>query len=248
MPLNYIDPNSDMYQGWCSATINFIKGRCPFSCEYCKVKNINNYPPRLDEKEFKTKLISYKKREVKDTNDLFGGGKFITEKEIIPLSIFLGSSIDMFADNILDEWIIKVFEYLKLYPLNTYILQTKNPKNMIAFQYNFSKKYLLGITLETNRHFPSIMNKAPSPEERWEVCKDQNIINFCTLEPIIDYDLKQFLQMIIDINPEFINIGANTNTNIQLPEPDTNKLKTLIHTLQELKYDVRLKPNLNRLL
>jgi len=247
MALNKVDNKSNMY-GWVDATINFIKGRCKHNCSYCYAKYINCYPPKLDEKEFQTKLISYEKIEVKPDDDLFGDAEPIIKKVVKPLSIFVGSSIDMYADNIPFDWVLKVYDYSKLYPQNTYILQSKNPAKMLCAIHALPEKHMLGITLETNRHLKHIMNECPTPQDRVDACKSKNAIHFITAEPLIDFDYNEFLQMIIDVTPKFINIGGNTNTSVQLPEPDKHKINKLIHTLQELEYDVRLKSNLDRLL
>ena len=70
----------NMYE-FVTHTWNAIKGECYHQCSYCYMKRWGRLKPvRLDEKELKTDL----------GNDNF---------------IFVGSSCDMFAQNIPDEWI-----------------------------------------------------------------------------------------------------------------------------------------------
>ena len=70
----------NMYE-FVDATWNVIKGECPHACEYCYVKRWGRQNPiRFDESELKTDL---------------GEGNFI----------FVGSSCDMFADTIPEQWI-----------------------------------------------------------------------------------------------------------------------------------------------
>lgn len=72
---------------WISYTWNPIKGECPHNCSYCFMKRWGKQKPvHFDEKELKTDL---------------GSGNFI----------FVGSSCDMFADDIPIEWIQKTLDY-----------------------------------------------------------------------------------------------------------------------------------------
>ena len=85
-------------------TWNTIKGACPHDCSYCYMKRWGKQnPDRFDEKELKTDL---------------GNGNFI----------FVGSSCDMFADDIPETWILRTLEHCFKYN-NRYLFQTKNPKN-----------------------------------------------------------------------------------------------------------------------
>jgi len=70
-------------------TWNPIKGKCLHDCSYCYMKQINPNanPPRLAEYELNTDL---------------GCGR----------SIFIGSSTDMFAEDIPSEWIARVLDIL----------------------------------------------------------------------------------------------------------------------------------------
>jgi len=64
-------------------TWNTVKGECYHDCSYCYMKRWGKLNPvRFDEKELKTDL---------------GSGNFI----------FVGSSCDMWAENIPDKWIFK---------------------------------------------------------------------------------------------------------------------------------------------
>ena len=78
MPLNKSTGN--MYD-FITHTWNTIKGECPHGCSYCYMKRWGKQPPlHFDEKELKTKL---------------GIGNFI----------FIGSSCDMFAESIPENWV-----------------------------------------------------------------------------------------------------------------------------------------------
>lgn len=221
MPLNIAKGN--MY-GFITATWNPIKGICPFSCAYCYMRKWwpKMSAPRLDEKELKTKL---------------GRGNYI----------FVGSSIDMFAKGIKDEWIIKALNYCIINDNNTYLFQTKNPKNFNAFIY--PKNTILCTTIETNRTYLEIVGNAPYPEMRaTQILRiDNDFKKMITIEPVIDFDIDILADWMLKIKPMQINIGADSGNN-HLPEPTPEKLKTFINLLKDNGLNVYLKPNLNRLL
>ena len=79
-------------------------------------------------------------------------------------------------------------------------------------------------------------------EEKW---LDKKMI---TLEPIMDFDVEILSDWIERINPEFVNIGADSNRkkDYSIPEPSKFKIQNLIKKLR-LFTKVNLKPNLARL-
>jgi hypothetical protein len=185
------------------------------------MKRFPQNPIRLDEKEFKTDL---------------GKGNFI----------FVGSSTDIFADDVPSEWIKKVLDYCKYY-MNTYLFQTKNPKRFKEFKNHFPLHCIFGITLETNREnnladCPPRSSRVGWMEEKW---LDRKMV---TIEPIMDFDVELLSDWIERINPEFVNIGADSNKkkDYSIPEPTEFKIQNLIKKL-ELFTKVNLKPNLARL-
>ena len=143
----------DMYK-FIKYTWNPIKGKCLHDCSYCYMKqmNPNANPPRLAEYEL--------------TTDLENGNK-----------IFIGSSTDMFAENIPPEWITRVLDYCNeknnTDKPNTYLLQSKNPKRFLEFiNHPIMKHVVFCTTIETNRFYPEIMNNAPKIEERVEAMEE----------------------------------------------------------------------------
>ena len=214
----------NMY-GFVTHTWNPIKGRCPHKCTYCymhpKWKYLedtgHNTKLRLDEKELKTNL---------------GEGNFI----------FVGSGTDIWLGK--TEWISKVLVHIAKYPKNTYLFQTKFP---FGFDdWTFYDNQILGITLETNRFDINISN-APIPVDRVNQFKNiEHPRKMITIEPIMEFDLVRFVRMIKDINPEWVNIGADSGGN-KLPEPLKEKVLQLIVELKKLT-KVHQKPNLGRLI
>jgi len=215
------ESKGNMYE-FITHTWNAIKGKCPHDCSYCYMKRFGKQnPPHLDEKEFKTDL---------------GSGNHI----------FVGSSIDMFANGIPDLWIIKVLYYLRQFN-NRYFFQTKNPERIRDFLvYDMPDDFLICTTIETNRHYPNIMNNAPRIENRvYGMTRFETIPKYVTIEPIMDFDLKELFDYIYDCAPEQVNIGSDSGHN-NLPEPHPAKIRTLINELKKITR-VHLKSNLQRL-
>ena len=206
--------------GFVTHTWNVIKGKCPHDCSYCYMKRFPQGELKFDEKELKTDL---------------GEGNFI----------FVGSSCDMFADEIPSDWIVKTLEHCNKYPKNTYLLQTKNPKRFRDFKLCYPLNCILGVTIESNRETPS---EAPNTEERVKKMGGMELFGkrkMVTIEPIMDFDVPSLVDMVKRIRPEFVNIGADS-TNNNLPEPSWFKIQNLIKELEKFT-KVNLKDNLSRL-
>jgi hypothetical protein len=206
----------NMYE-WVTHTYNTIKGTCPHDCSYCYMKRWGKLNPvRFDEKELKTDL---------------GTGNFI----------FVGSSCDMFANDIQKKWIDNTLKYCFNFN-NKYLFQTKNPERIHFFDFDY-KNSIFCTTIETNRWYPEIMNNCPTPQNR---AYYMPIGNYVTIEPIMDFDLKHFIDLIKMCSPKQVNIGADSGNN-KLPEPPKEKIIELIKELEKFTI-VKQKSNLKRLL
>ncbi len=205
-------------------TWNTIKGKCYHDCSYCYMKRWGKQKPiRLDEKEFKTDL---------------GKANFI----------FVGSSCDMFAEDIQKDWIVETLKHCDRYD-NKYLFQSKNPKRFTAYIVDsvIYNKSIFCVTIETNR-FYSEMGNTIDTYQRAEYLKTigKHINTYITIEPIFDFDLYPFFNYLKLANPIQINIGADSGNN-NLPEPPKEKILDLIKELEKFT-KVKLKKNLNRLL
>jgi len=205
-------------------TWNTIKGKCYHDCSYCYMKRWGSLKPiRFDEKELKTDL---------------GKDNFI----------FVGSSCDMFAEDIPKSWIMKTLDYCELFN-NKYLFQSKNPKRFIAYILDsvIINGSIFCATIETNR-FYSEMGNTIDTYQRAEYLKTigKHINTYITIEPIFDFDLHPFLNYLKLANPIQINIGADSGNN-NLPEPPKEKILELITELEKFT-KVKLKKNLKRLI
>lgn len=203
-------------------TWNTIKGRCYHDCSYCYMKRWGNLKPvRFDEKELNTNL---------------GNNNFI----------FVGSSNDMFAENIPANWISDTLEHCNRYN-NRYLFQTKNPYGAFSCPVDFPRKSILCVTIETNRYYKNIMNNSPQPVFRYNdfLKIDDSIEKFITMEPILDFDPAEMIEWIKKLNVTQVNIGADTGNN-NLPEPSAVRIRAFIRNLKK-HTNVVLKNNLGRL-
>ena len=228
--MNKVKIGSNMYSflnemsGGNGYTWNPIRGACLHQCSYCYVPRIMRGKQgelRLDEKDLRTDL---------------GSGRFI----------FVGSSTDMWAEDVPLKWINNVLYKCQDYPLNTYLFQSKDPRGFLA--YPNIEKLIYGTTIETNQ-WHRCMGKAPVPEFRAKAMNE--LFHFghrimITIEPILDFDLEDLVELIHCTHPEWVNIGADSQGH-HLPEPSAEKVKALIEELQKFT-TVKLKSNLKRIM
>lgn len=177
-------------------------------------------PLRLDEKEMRTDL---------------GSGNFI----------FVGSSTDMFANDVPDKWIEIVLEKCSQ-STSRFLFQSKNPERFMKFSGLFPYKSVVCTTIETNRVYKEIMNNCPAPMERAYWLTKIGKPCYVTIEPIIDFDINRMVALIRMCEPVQVNIGADSGHN-NLPEPSIDKLLQLIEELETFT-TINRKSNLQRIL
>lgn len=233
MPLNKVNPKGNMYQflndypeqgsnkGY---TWNAVKGKCFHDCHYCYCKKWGEQPElHFDEKELRTDLDK---------------GNFI----------FVGSSCDMFAQEISLKWIMDILCHCNKFD-NKYLFQSKNPESICYCRHSLPENSVVATTIETNRIYKE-MGKAPGPSERvlWMLKLQAFGFKTClTIEPIMNFDIDDLVKLIDYCMPSFVNIGGNTNYKVKLPEPEPRKVMALIEKLKDIT-EVKIKPNLKRLM
>ena len=173
--------------------------------------------------------------------------------------IFVGSSTDMFAENIKSDWIERVSDYCAAYNEDKpqgkhiiYFFQSKNPQRILQFiDHSVFKHAVVLTTLESNRDYPDIMCNAPRIENRvkaMELIAQKGIVTMVTVEPIMDFDTDEFVELIRRCKPRWVNIGKNEKDFILLPEPTIEKTQELIRRLEACKEigKVNIKENAQR--
>lgn len=224
----------DMYE-FITHTWNPIKGRCYHDCAYCYMKSMvqNPRPIYLDASELE---------------GTFQRNQFI----------FIGSSTDEFASDVPSEWISKVLDFCIQATSHQadgqktrFLIQTKNPERILEFIDHplfKTRQIVVCTTIETNRHYPEIMNNAPLPRQRAEAMAkiaEHGIKTYVTIEPIMDFDLDEMIALIKMCNPEQVNIGAESKHRVQIPQP--SKVSQIINLVLQLLCftKVKVKKNLN---
>ena len=248
MPLNKVNQGSNMYQDFVDFTHSHLAGECPHKCQYCYVQDLarrfpamkERYsgPVRLSSLEFG---VDYNKRWRPTPNSEWRTGK----------TIFIENCSDLFAEGIPSQWIDMILTHCRDYPNNTYIFQTKNPGRVNKFLNKgpyFPPRFMIGTTAESNRHYQS-MSISPTPMERMKAMRFLAIPEdkkFLTIEPVLRFNVGQFVAEIIQSYVGTIYIGADSK-NHGLPEPTGEEIGELVRALREAGKTVVLKSNLSRL-
>jgi DNA repair photolyase len=218
---------------WVTNTHSLLGGECPHKCSYCYVDNPIH--GRAEKYKGPIRLLNWEL-----TVD-YGEGK----------TIFIENNNDMFAEEVPTEFIQRILHHCNVYPKSRYVFQTKNPKRMSYFLNLIPAGSYLGMTLETNRDMSSI-SKAPSAEERVDEfskigLSSKPFVRFVTIEPILDFDVDILADMIIDMRPNWINIGADSKGH-GLAEPSSYKIMEFVSKMNNAKIDIKKKHNLERIL
>lgn len=222
------DNHSNMYAD--ATTWNPFKG-CGFDCTYC-------------EPSFKRQA----KRQAYLCNDCYHYTPHYHENRLakIPSAsiIFVAGNADIsfcdydFATRIIEQ----IKEHSKRCPTKTYYFQSKRPEYFLPLLSQFPENVILLTTLETNRDGGyERVSKAPPPSVRYEQFKALDYPRkVATLEPLLDFDLDQFFQWIIDLEPEYVWLGLNSKPNaVSLPEPSPEKVTQFMKILVQAGIPVR---------
>jgi hypothetical protein len=116
-----------------------------------------------------------------------------------------------------------------------WFVQSKNPACLKRYLSQLPENTYLATTFETNRdELCKQISKAPSVSNRYKdflnLNWDKKIVN---VEPIMDFDLAPFAEMIININPSAVFIGFNSKPKaVPLPEPTKEKALQLVQELE----------------
>lgn len=192
----------DMYK-FVNYIWNFIKGKCLYDCSYCYMKQINLNVNLL-------RLVEY------EFNIDFGCGRFI----------FIGSFMDMFVEDILFEWIVRVLDYCyqnrNMLLFNVYLLQFKNFKRFLEFiNYLIMECVVFCMIIEINCFYLEIMNKVLRIDEWVEVMEE--IVRFgcfimVMVEFLMQFDYEEMVFFIRRCSFKLVNIGRNFCRRIVLLE------------------------------
>jgi hypothetical protein len=127
-------------------------------------------------------------------------------------------------------------------PDQTFYLQTKQPECLAPFLGRLPKSAVLVTTLETNRDEGyRKVSQAPVPSERFRqflaLDYPRKVV---TIEPVMDFDLDEFVSWIVRIRPEYVWLGYNSRPkSVQLLEPTAEKMQAFAAELVAAGIEVR---------
>ena len=100
-----------------------------------------------------------------------------------------------------DEWIEKkTLEHCQKFD-NKYLFQTKNPKRILNFKL---PKSVICTTIESDMFYSEIMANSPKPYDRakhMKMLSDCGFETFVTIEPILDFNLDELVDLIKQCSP-----------------------------------------------
>ena len=232
--------SSNMYAGAC--TWNPFVG-CLHQCVYCKVsfqRQIKRWAKRNCAKCYSYVPHNHPER--------------LKQVPSSPIVFVCGDGDIAFCDaEFLKLITSRLEEHSRRRPGRTYYLQSKDWRlagRVVPLIENVKGAVILE-TLETNRDEGySLISKAPPPTVRH---KDFLKISYprkaITAEPLLDFDVEEFYEMIVKAEPEFVWIGYNSKA-VRLPEPSLEKTAKLIGLLRRGRSRQKpqgLKPSYRRL-
>jgi len=228
--MSLVKSRGNMYD-WVTHMHTHLGGQCPHKCSYCYVQT---GPARMGSKYKGSINLMPKELAVNYGSDR---------------TIFIEHMNDMFAAGVKEDWIARILEHTRQYPSNTYIFQTKNTEHAWLWSHSFPGDFMIGTTVETNRDISTI-SLAPAPQKRVDGLMRFKLSGhkvFVTIEPILVLDPKIMARWIIEIRPEFVNIGADSK-GTGLQEPPAEQVQELIERLRLANVTIRKKTNLERIL
>lgn len=213
----------NMYD-WVGPRWNPVGGACPIGCTYCYVNRLKHQYPQIAAKYSGPPRLTgpwprFKKGEV----------------------VFVCSCTDLFA--MPDDIVGKVLTHCDKNYDATFVFQTKVPGEALEWLALAVGEFffLVGTTIESDR-----IKDFRSRSEGIAELREMNCKTFVTVEPVLAFT-KDFAAKLIGLSPCFINIGADSGNN-HLPEPTKDETLQLIADLRAAGIEVRIKPNLRRII
>jgi hypothetical protein len=211
-------------------TWNPFKG-CLFDCIYCKPS-------------FQAQAKRQKNRCTNCYN--FTPHTHLDRLDKIPASksVFIAGNGDISFCKPVDTGAIIQAIRLNLFkhPDKIFYLQSKRPEYFKQFLKMLPDNVKLVTTLETNRDKGyNKISKAPKPSIRYKQFLDLKWPHkILTIEPIMEFDMTEFVSMIMNINPELVWLGINSRRkSVTLPEPNKEKFDELYNILIKNKINVQ---------
>ena len=146
-------------------------------------------------------------------------------------NVFVCDMGDMFGELVPSRWIGAVLRACQGNREALFFFETKNPARYQEFLGQFPKNSVLSTTIETNRDEYTSW-KAPSRATRVLAMKELAWPRkHVSVEPIMDFDMDPFVEIIRSIGPELVSVGYD-NYKSGLVEPSLEKTTRFIEQLE----------------
>lgn len=216
--------SGEMYS-WVTKTWTPIGGECPIACPYCYVRAMAKRFPALAAK------YSGEPR-------LTGPWPRFRAGDVV----FVCHMTDLFA--MPPEIVTEVLRHCRAFPDAEYAFQTKVPGNVLRYDWHdfMPLRRMIGTTIETDLPVGSWVGRATAMG-KLRIAGERT---FVTVEPIKRFS-SDFADILVNIGPAFVNIGADSKRS-GLEEPTADEVRGLIADLRNAGIEVRIKPNLYRII
>jgi len=212
--------------GWCSMTLNPIKGLCPMGCRlpdgriYCYYSGELGFAQRFFKRDPELRL------------DL----SVFSSLPKTPKRIFLCSTNDYWGDWIPDEWREAIRKKTEQYPQHTFQLLTKQPQNLSKYS-PYPDNWWVGVTI-TNNYQVGLANLF------FDRHKVKAKIRFISFEPLLE-EIKN-LWGIDERDIQWVIIGRLTGFGHRY-DPEVEWIENIVKVCKKSGIPVYLKENLKQI-
>lgn len=193
---------------------NPLGGKCNHDCRYCWAQGPKGLVSKYDMKKY-------------------CGEPYLVEKELKREFkpddfVFVCDMCDLFGEWVPRKFIDRILDFIRKSPA-TFLLLTKNPARYFTF--SIPENCVCGATVESDMLYDDV-TKAPFPCDRlFAMLKVDHKRKMISIEPIMDFNLRLFIEALLEIKPEFVAVGYDNYDN-HLDEPSLAKTMELISTLE----------------
>ena len=212
---------------WCDYTINPVKGLCPMACSYCYARRMY--------KRFKWNP------EIRYDDSVFNN----LPKE--PSRIFVGSTIDLFHDDI-DGNFCFILDHVRKNSQHTFIFLTKNPLNLPL---EFPDNCWVGVSLPLDRDNYGQDKVQRFAAMAWMKHNIKAKVKFFSFEPLlgelcIGYKSLWWGEKLKEAGINWVIIGQQTPAKL-VTQPKIEWIRDIVKSADNAGAKVFLKDNLNPL-
>jgi len=158
---------------------------------------------------------------------------FVPERMEVPNAdvVWIGSMGDLAFQPTKNIYKI-IEEMIEPNPDTLFFLETKMPSRYGDFIHKLPENVIISTTIESDLTYDN-ESKAPSCHQRYMIFRDLDWPKkHVSIEPVMDFQLKELCRWIEEINPEIVSAGYD-NYNCGLTEPEPEKFYSLVDYLED---------------